>query len=190
MSAALKREFPPTPDLVRELRPIRALADRERLQATPQEWTTLRKLRDAVRRDRAELTEFTVWLKENFNQPAPDDIEPSWFVQAVDEVSAKEQEAETLFRPLIAGFKDLLGPSTNKFETGVQQLLRDSIDFLEGWLAHYRSLHEMLLRHLAERQAAAKQVLRARPVAGEIDYAELSREHIARYRKIRAALAK
>lgn len=39
------------------------------------------------------------------------------------------------------------------------------------------------------RQPAAKEVLRARPVQGEIDYAELSREHIARYPKIRAALA-
>jgi hypothetical protein len=33
-------------------------------------------------------------------------------------------------------------------------------------------------------------VLRARPVKGEIDYAELSREHLARYPKILAALAK
>ena len=36
---------------------------------------------------------------------------------------------------------------------------------------------------------AEKKVLRARPVNGEIDYAELSREHIARYPKIRARLA-
>ncbi len=34
------------------------------------------------------------------------------------------------------------------------------------------------------------EVLRAKPVKGEVDYAELSREHIARYPKIRAALAK
>jgi hypothetical protein len=32
-------------------------------------------------------------------------------------------------------------------------------------------------------------VLRARPVKGKIDYAELSREHLARYPKIRARLA-
>jgi len=32
-------------------------------------------------------------------------------------------------------------------------------------------------------------ILRARPVKGEIDYAELSREHISRYPKIRARLA-
>jgi hypothetical protein len=39
-------------------------------------------------------------------------------------------------------------------------------------------------------QVAADEVLRARPIKGEIDYAELSREHLARYPKIRAALAK
>jgi hypothetical protein len=32
-------------------------------------------------------------------------------------------------------------------------------------------------------------VLRAKPVNGEVDWAELSREHIARYPKIRARLA-
>ena len=35
-----------------------------------------------------------------------------------------------------------------------------------------------------------KKVMRARPVEGVIDYPELIREHIARYPKIRAALAK
>ena len=34
-----------------------------------------------------------------------------------------------------------------------------------------------------------KKVLRAKPVKGEVDWAELSREHIARYPKIRARLA-
>jgi hypothetical protein len=32
-------------------------------------------------------------------------------------------------------------------------------------------------------------VLRAKPLKGEVDWAELSREHIARYPKIRARLA-
>jgi hypothetical protein len=34
-----------------------------------------------------------------------------------------------------------------------------------------------------------KKVLRAKPAKGEVDWAELSREHIARYPKIRARLA-
>ena len=41
----------------------------------------------------------------------------------------------------------------------------------------------------AKKRSDEKKILRARPVKGEIDYAELSREHIARYPKIRARLA-
>jgi hypothetical protein len=43
----------------------------------------------------------------------------------------------------------------------------------------------------ADRQRdASKKVLRARPVKGEVDHEALSREFIARFPKLRAALAK
>jgi hypothetical protein len=42
----------------------------------------------------------------------------------------------------------------------------------------------------APRQPAPGEVLRARPVKGKIDHAESSREFMARFPKIRAALAK
>ena len=41
-----------------------------------------------------------------------------------------------------------------------------------------------------EQPAKPEKPLRARPLQGAIDYAELSREHLKRYPKIRAALAK
>ena len=41
----------------------------------------------------------------------------------------------------------------------------------------------------SKRRTAASEALRARPAKGKIDYAALSREHIARYPKIRARLA-
>jgi hypothetical protein len=42
----------------------------------------------------------------------------------------------------------------------------------------------------APRQPTPDEILRARPVEGETDYESLIREHMARYPKIRAALAK
>ena len=42
----------------------------------------------------------------------------------------------------------------------------------------------------AEQSPDEKKILRARPVKGEIDHAALIREFIARFPKIRAALAK
>lgn len=59
-----------------------------------------------------------------------------------------------------------------------------------AWLMIYQSLRERLLKLASERQGDTGGVLRARPIEGDIDYAELSRQHIARYPKIRAALAK
>ena len=41
----------------------------------------------------------------------------------------------------------------------------------------------------AAKRSDEKKIQRARAVKGKIDYAELSREHIARYPKIRARLA-
>jgi acyl carrier protein phosphodiesterase len=70
----------------------------------------------------------------------------------------------------------------------VRKARQESVDIAEAWLALYRELHDKLLELAAQRQPADA-VLRARPVEGEIDYAEMSREHIARYPKIRARLA-
>jgi hypothetical protein len=42
----------------------------------------------------------------------------------------------------------------------------------------------------AKPRAKKHPILRAKPVKGPIDHAALSREHMARYPKIRAALAK
>jgi hypothetical protein len=41
-----------------------------------------------------------------------------------------------------------------------------------------------------QQEVAAPEVLHARPAKGKIDHAELSREFMARFPKIRAALAK
>jgi hypothetical protein len=41
----------------------------------------------------------------------------------------------------------------------------------------------------AKQRPAEKQILRARPIEGEVDWAELSREHIARFPKILTKLA-
>jgi hypothetical protein len=42
----------------------------------------------------------------------------------------------------------------------------------------------------AKQRPGKKKILRARPVKGEIDHTALSREFMARFPKIRAALAK
>jgi hypothetical protein len=49
---------------------------------------------------------------------------------------------------------------------------------------------ETSTKQAATQRTDDKKILRARPVKGEIDHAALSRKFIARFPKIRAALAK
>jgi hypothetical protein len=71
----------------------------------------------------------------------------------------------------------------------VRRMREESIAVAESWLALYRELHTKLLGLTAERQASVD-AFRARPVLGEIDYDELTREIVARFPKILAALAR
>jgi hypothetical protein len=70
----------------------------------------------------------------------------------------------------------------------VRRMREQTIAVAEAWLALYRELHAELLRLAAERRPAGE-ILRARRVEGDIDHEALSREFMARFPKIRAALA-
>jgi hypothetical protein len=88
---------------------------------------------------------------------------------------------DTLQRKLAAAGSDM--------PPEIRRVREQSVKIAEDWLVLYRDLRDKLLRLAAERRPADT-VLRARPVEGEIDHGALSREFIARFPKIRAALAK
>ena len=69
-------------------------------------------------------------------------------------------------------------------------LSKKAIAVGEAWLSLPAALYKRLLRMADERRAAAEEVRRARPVEGEFDHAELTREIIARFPMILAELAK
>ena len=69
-------------------------------------------------------------------------------------------------------------------------LYQDILDFIFGWVAPYQKLSGQLLDLAAARRSGAAKVLHANRVKGEIDHEALTREIIARFPKILAALAK
>jgi uncharacterized NAD(P)/FAD-binding protein YdhS len=69
-------------------------------------------------------------------------------------------------------------------------LYQDILDFVFGWVAPYQKLSGQLLDLAAARGSEAAKVLHANPVKGEIDHDALTREIIARFPNILAALAK
>jgi len=74
----------------------------------------------------------------------------------------------------------------------IEALRREAYD--AGYAAAMETIREFAAHFAAGNKTAAlpikkDPVLRAKPVKGEVDWSELSREHIARYPKIRARLA-
>lgn len=106
-------------------------------------------------------------------------------VMLAERVHQGEAGARELLYPWMDALRQaLVVPSTE----GRHHIL-DLLSVSEAWLALYHDLRIRLLRLATERQTAAGQIMRARPMAGNPDYAELSREHMAIYPKIRARLA-
>jgi hypothetical protein len=112
--------------------------------------------------------------------------------QEISEVAAMIGEwgraaAEKLL-PKIDTLQRRLAIPGNDMSPEVRRARQESIKVAEGWLALYCDTREKLLKLAAERRPA-NVVLRVHPVEGEVDHEALSREFVARFPKIRAALA-
>jgi hypothetical protein len=173
-----------TPGLLRLL----GSTDAEQLEGRLRDRIELERLRKQEDNDLEELKAAEAWLAEHSEQAAPDDVDPDWLAEVAKRAQEKEREARAHFSPVIAALKGALESLADRFEADVQQLLRDGIEVLEGWLAFYRGFYTMLARQAAERDASPT-VLCARPVEGEVDHEALIREIIERFPKILAALA-
>jgi len=88
--------------------------------------------------------------------------------------------------PHIEGLHEKLAGKGRPAE--LRRMRKQIIAVAEAWLALYGEFQAKLLR-LAEERRPAGEILRARPVEGEVDHDALSREFMARFPKIRAALA-
>ena len=120
-------------------------------------------------------------------------VAPDTGCQEITQVAAMIGEwgraaAEKLYPQLDALQRTLAAPG-NEMPLEVRQTRQKSIEVAEGWLALYSDIRERLL-NWAEERRPADAVLRAKPLRGEVDHEALSREFIARFPKLRAALAK
>jgi hypothetical protein len=104
--------------------------------------------------------------------------------------SRKEESAVAeALRLRVLSLQRYLSDTSWRDDPEAHTLVQQAVKIVSGYVAGYLDLRDQLIRIDAEQRVAATAMLRARPAECEIDYAELSREHIARYPKIRAALA-
>jgi hypothetical protein len=175
-------------DVSQDVLPVATLVDALSAEAAPSRRELLLvRLHAQQEEARVALKEQADTLEKLYVEGRRDAVDPTRLVENV--LEGERADAEKI-RPAIWMLRHKLATRRAILAPEIQRSIQESLDILEAWLQLYRDIHGRLLKLAAEPRDNPSSVMHARPVEGEIDYAELSREHIARYPKIRAALAK
>jgi hypothetical protein len=174
-------EFLPDPALIDSLYAESAPAERLR---------RLEQLRLRIKKGCTFLREQADSLDQLYEEIAQSDGDVEDITRIAEEVLEKRRGAAERLLPGIETLRRKLAARGDGLDPEIRQPFQESVNIAVGWLALYDSLHCRLLKLASERRDSPRKILRARPVAGDVDHTELSREFMARYPKIRAALAK
>jgi hypothetical protein len=101
----------------------------------------------------------------------------------------QQRAALEQINPLIEEIQRQVDALEERPNAGMLKLYQKAFDLAFGWIEPYQRLCDRLLDLASERLSDLPKDLRAHPLAGEIDHSALSREIIARFPKILAALA-
>ncbi len=147
------------------------------------------RLRNQHAKGRAAFEQYAKQLDRLYEDIARSGHNADWLNDAADIVRRSEESQRERLRPGIEALKQKFSECGAPRDAEARRFIAESIAVGEAWLLLPAALHKKLLQLAAERRAAAQQIRRARPVAGEIDHGGLTREIIARYPKILKALA-
>jgi hypothetical protein len=147
------------------------------------------RLRDLQEKNRAAFAKQRKDLDTLYEEAAQAAPDPVRLAQLAESVVAEQRAKAERLRPEMAALEEKLAKS-HKLDSGIRECFREVLDIAARSLDLYSAHRDRLLALSSDRKPGLGTILRARPISGDIDYADLSREHIARYPKIRAALAK
>jgi hypothetical protein len=175
------------PDFLPDL----ALIDALYAATAPVEWQQrLAQLRLRVAKGRAFLREQADNLDQLYEEIAKGNGDADYLKQVGDVVLEKRRAAAERLSPGIEMLRQKLAARGGRLDPEIRQLFEESVGIAVGWLTLSDGLYARLLKLASERRVALGEILRARPIEGEVDYAGLTRDTIARFPKILAALAK
>jgi hypothetical protein len=149
----------------------------------------LEQLRDRINRSRALQEEWTRRFDSLYDEAVRLNFSSPFLIQWAGTLFEKGRAASERLYPLIEAMQQRLTADRERLDAESLALVQAAIALAVGWITPYSRLCDSLLVLAAERRFGGCRALRARPVAYNIDYTKLSREHMARYPKIRAALA-
>jgi Tfp pilus assembly protein PilE len=136
---------------------------------------------------RAALKEQADALEKAYEEARGGAVDPARLADIALEKARADAER---VRPAIEALQQKIAVRAATLDPEIRQSIQKSLDILEAWLPLYQGLREKLLKLADALRDNSGKVLRARPVEGEIEHEALSREFMARFPKIRAALAK
>jgi len=178
-------------DVSQDILPDPTLIDALRSELSPAEaLKLLARLRDRVKENRTGLKRQADRFDKAYEEAVRGGLDAEGLVQLAEAVLQGERGAAERLYPWMEALKQTLGPRPDLHCRKAQQYLQELHDIAGASLTTYQSLRERLLKLASERRINAGGILRARPVEGDIDHQALSREFMARFPKIRAALAK
>jgi hypothetical protein len=150
----------------------------------------LKRLRDHQEKSRAMLGEWRDLFERVYEEAVRRDFSSRFLVQWAAALLEKERAALERLDPLIDKLDQKIVQGGEKIDGEMQELFQEIIATEFDWITPYQTLCTKLLKLASERRIVRGEILRARPVAGDINYSELTDEIIARFPKILAALAK
>jgi hypothetical protein len=166
-----------------------ALINALRSELWPESLELLARLRRRVMENRRALEEHANEFDKAYEEATHGRLDANGLVQLAATVLEAERGAAEQLHPWMEALRERLIHRSERAQEA-QQYLYELHEFAVAWLATYQTLRERLLKLASERRDNSGTVLRARPVKGEIDHESLTREIVARFPKILAALAK
>jgi hypothetical protein len=148
------------------------------------------RLRERIEKNRQLQKEWSSRFDRLYDEALRHDWGTPFLMRQVAFLLEKQRAALERLYPVIEELQQRIAAHRGGFDTELLELLRATSDLAFDWIAPYQTLCDKLLALASDRRFAEDKVLRARPVEGEIDHEALSREFMARFPKIRAALAK
>jgi hypothetical protein len=149
----------------------------------------LAQLRNRIETSRVKQGEWALRFVSLYEEARRNDWSEPFLTQWAVTLLERQRGALERFHPMIEGLQLRAAGYAAKPDPELLEIYQASIELILGWITPYQRLCGKLLELAAERRDSGDKILRARPVEGEVDYAELSREIIARFPKILAALA-
>lgn len=182
--------MPDTLDISQYDLPAGAVPDAAALDSAAGERShLLAKLRDRIERSRAEQEEWERRFDRLYDEAVLRNFGSPLLIQWAAALFERGRTASERLYPVIEALQDKFTAHSDTLDAESSQLLQSAIDLAVGWITPYPRLCGKLLDLASSRRFGGGNVLRARPVEGDIDHKTMTREIIARFPKILAALA-